>query len=344
MLQKYVLFSLLLALPSVLQAQVAPSSSLESQPRAPVISQPSDASVYIEGEALPDDVLDGPLSQLESVLLEIYPASPNEIREMLRRLEEVERAKREPLAAVKTRTRSLTIDVQPGMAAAPVVTSRGYSTVVSFFDQSSAPWPIDFFSLGNAEGFDIEHPAAHMLSVTPKQRYVQSNLLIKLDGMDVPVDFSLQYQKELADSVVSITVSGLSPIAQEGMDRGYENALMARQKEGDGLIPAEVLDAFLDDVPQEGAWALPRSGDGSTAAWIFSNKMVVRSSHKVISPKSRQVQASASGVRVYVLTSVSPVVSLFENGNTRFVTAAVRAEDMRLVDSNLAQNDRRLPE
>ncbi|MEC5382752.1 DotH/IcmK family type IV secretion protein [Aurantimonas sp. C2-6-R+9] len=122
------------------------------------------------------DDLDRPLSPEEITaygvtLQQQIPLSPELIRDYRRRLNESERAAAAPPTGQRPQALSKAIRVSLS-AAGPtpqVYTSPGTVSVVSFFDETGAPWPVASFVIGRENEFQVYamQEGSNQLAIAP---------------------------------------------------------------------------------------------------------------------------------------------------------------------------------
>lgn len=236
----------------------------------------------------------------------LAPMSPEQIEEYRRALDARDRAQGREIAPINSSTRSIRMSMKPGEMPPVIKTAPGWVTTVNFADVTGAPWPVLSVTTGNAEAYTILSPGApgdtNMITISTKQPYIRSNIVVTLIGANVPVIMTLDPTSADIDVRVDAQLDQRGPKATLDM------------LSGSGIAPTNdsVMLAFLDGVPPEGAKRLS-SGDREVQAWRFGDQMYVRTSKKMLSPAFISKQSNVSGTNVYVLNE-APVLLLSENG------------------------------
>lgn len=199
---------------------------------------------------------------------------------------------------------TVNVNLSPG-ATPPVIRLRaGYVTSLVFLDSTGQPWPIVAYDLGNPKAFNIEpnqpNGKSDTLLVEALDTYKAGNLAVMLKGENTPIMITLMPGQRAVDYRVDLRVPGLGPNAKPNMS-------------GLPSTSNPQLINFLDGVPPNGAKALQVAG-GQAEAWIFGDKLYLRTRLKVVSPSWISSMSSPDGTHVYELTK-TPVVLASERGS-----------------------------
>lgn len=191
------------------------------------------------------------------------------------------------------------VNLSPG-STPPVIRLRaGYVTSLVFLDSTGQPWPITAYDLGDPQAFNIEpnqpDGTSDTLLVEALDTYKEGNLAVMLKGENTPIMLTLMPGQKAVDYRVDLRVPGMGPNAKpnaEGLPSTSDPQLVN----------------FLDGVPPSSAKALQVSGgDGTAQAWIYNNKVFLRTRYKVLSPSWLSSMSSPDGTHVYELPK-APVV------------------------------------
>ena len=113
----------------------------------------------------------------------ILPLRPGEIRELLRRYEDVQKAVEQPIKKQpEPKVLVETVSIDPGTKPTVVKVSHGYVTTINFIDQTGAPWPIeDMTWAGNFEVIDsTQSEASHFVRIAPQDGFAYGNISIHM--------------------------------------------------------------------------------------------------------------------------------------------------------------------
>ncbi len=233
-----------------------------------------------------------------------FPLTPEQIKEVMRRMSEAQEAGRsppspEPRATVKVENVALDPGVQPPL----IQVAQGYVTTVNILDITGQPWPIQDVVIGG--NFKITGPNdAHVLRIIPQTRFGRGNLSVRLMGLSTPVTFRI----EAGGSEVYYRYDARVPQSGPGaktplIDQGFT-----------GQAGDAVLMGVLEGVPPTGAKNMKITGaDGRTRAWKINGNIYLRTPLALLSPGWNASVRSADGTNVYVL-SEAPILMLSDNG------------------------------
>ena len=126
-------------------------------------------------------------------------------------------------------------------------------------------------------------------------------MAVRLEGLNTPVMLTLIPGQKEVDYRVDMRIQGMGPNAQVPVL-------------GDNLPPSanRVLLHVLDGVPPAGSTRLTVSG-GDARAWLFKNKMYVRTNLSILSPAWLATMTSADGMHAYEMQK-SPVILVTWHG------------------------------
>lgn len=235
--------------------------------------------------------------------LEAFPMNPQHIIKLRQKLDETQRAQEvypgTPPEPVST---SLIVNLSPGTTPPVVRLGLGFVSSLVFVDATGAPWQILSYDVGAPDIFNIQWDKdSNMLLIQPLRPYTYGNIAVSLKGLNTPVMLTLVPGQKVIDYRVDMRIQALGPNPNEDLL-------------GDGL-PANansLLLNFLNGAAPDSAKPLMVHGS-YTQAWVFRNKLYVRSRFKVISPSWLSSMASADGTHVYELPK-APVLLLSRHG------------------------------
>jgi intracellular multiplication protein IcmK len=232
-------------------------------------------------------------------------------------------------------TRTLMLNLSPGVSAPVLRLSAGALTSVVFSGNNGDPWYIEqvklnrnFFSDGmsggNAGGGSGGGSPTNVLTLEPLRSVVQGNVSIMLKGLSTPVIFSLSTSQAEVDFRVDAKVPGRNPDSTTQIS--YEERLPSL----DDNVPY-----FLDGVPPKGAKRLKVSGGGATTAggssggdveaWRLNNSMYIRTNADVQYPAYHSSARSTSGLAVYRFEQAYHAITLLQGG--RAYTVQIEGQD-----------------
>lgn len=220
-------------------------------------------------------------------------------------------------------TRTLLVNLDPGVSPPPLRLSRAQQTNIVFSDVSGQPWFIEKVSLnrqlfsdgkgagtlsaGQASPLGQGEAPTNVLTLEPLLPAVYGNVTVTLRGQSTPLIFILTTGQREVDMRVDAKVPGKNPDAQE------EVTLQAAP----GLDNA--LPYFLDGVPPSSAKRLRVSGLEGAEAWIYEKNLYVKARANAQYPAYFSAARSTSGVSVYRYMGV-PKAATFTAGG-RALTA-----------------------
>lgn len=243
----------------------------------------------------------------QAALDNILPLRPDEIRTLLERhdrtVESVELPVH-PYPRPETVVQNVSLD--PGSAPLVIKLAFGYVTTISMVDSSGAPWPFEDISwVGNFEiQGQTEKETTHIIRVSPSSDFSHGNISVRMIGLDTPVVFTLETNRDFVYYRFDAVLPGNGPYASAPL-----------MQPGITLASGDVdMSAALSGVMPDGAVKLAITGaDGRTSAFKYNNYTYVRTPLTLLSPGWQSSVASADGTKVYALTD-APVLLLSDKG------------------------------
>ncbi|MDP9195155.1 MAG: DotH/IcmK family type IV secretion protein [Pseudomonadota bacterium] len=240
----------------------------------------------------------------DAALSGILPLSPEQIRELMRRVDDSQYAAGAPLRNPRPEIRVATLSLDPGIEPPEIEVSTGMVTTITMLDATGQPWPIKNVAVGGS--FDVPQPeeGSHIIRVIPMTKYTPGNLSVTLVNLATPITFRLKTGGDVVHYRFDARIPEYGPNAQIPIiDRA------AQVSAGDGVIMA-----VLDGTPPAGAQKLTVTGvDSRTAAWKAGDTVFLRTTLKLLSPAWEASVSSADGMTVYSIPD-TPVVMLSDNG------------------------------
>lgn len=244
----------------------------------------------------------------QSTLDSAMPLRPDQIRQLISRMSELQRVTAPTLAdpvrphpVLKVETISLDPSGNP-----PVIkVSSGYVTSVMIMDATGAPWHID--DIAYAGKFDVRVAAVgegNVFRIIPMTRFYEGNLTVQLTDLATPVTFRLVAETDEVYFRYDVRVPAMGPKARPPRFTSA-NSMVA----GDS-----VMMAVLDGYPPTGAKRLAVAGlDDRTAAWNVNGQVYLRTPHSLLSPAWSASTSSGDGTTVYAIPE-TPVLLLSDQG------------------------------
>ncbi|MCB1682649.1 MAG: type IV secretion protein DotH [Alphaproteobacteria bacterium] len=257
-------------------------------------------------EQLEDDFRKG---AFQAALNKIMPLRPDEIRTLLERLDRTVESTETPVHPFP-RPESVVqnVSLDPGSAPLTIKVAFGYVTTVSMVDSSGAPWPIEditwvgnFAVQGESSGKDTP---TNIMRVSPQNDFGHGNMSVKMLGLDTPIIFTLETNRDVVYYRFDAAIPGNGPFATAPL-----------MQPGITLAAGDVdMSAALSGVLPKDAVKLHVEGtDGRTSAFKYNNYTYVRTPLTLLSPGWESSVSSADGTRVYALTD-APVLLLSDKG------------------------------
>ncbi len=223
--------------------------------------------------------------------------------------------------APKPVTRTLLVNLDPGVTPPTLRLSRGQQTSLVFSDVSGQPWFIEkvslnrqLFSDGRATGAGQgggaagqSEPPTNVLSIESLTPAAYGNVTVTLRGQSTPLIFVLTTGQTEVDMRVDAKVPGKNPDAEAQVTLQAAPSL-------DNALPY-----FLDGVPPQGAKRLRVTGLEGAEAWVYDQNLYVKARANAQYPAYFSAARSTSGISVYRYVGV-PKAATFTTGG-RALTA-----------------------
>lgn len=212
-------------------------------------------------------------------------------------------------------TRTLAVNLEPGIAPPLLRLSRGQQSSIVFSDVNGNPWFIKKVSLNRQifsdgqEGTGQDEEASNVLSLEPLKPMAYGNVSVTLNGLSTPVIFTLVSGQDDVDVRVDAKIPGYNP------DAGHSVSVTSLP-----TIDGELV-YFMDGVPPKEAKRLNVRGLDGTTAWEYGGNLYLRTRASAQYPAYRNAARSTSGVSVYRYEGLYDTVTLLAGG--RAVTVFV---------------------
>lgn len=244
---------------------------------------------------------------------ELLPLTPEQIESFKNTFKETESAIRDmppPTIVSKTTRVSLT----PGSSIPVINMVPGYVSSLAFYDITGAAWPVTSQTIGNDTYFAVSRPEVlpgNLLTVSPKTNYASTNLVVTIEGHDLPVSLQLKTvdakQDRVTDGLIAFQIDQRGP-----------NAVAPVIGDTTKSSISETMMSFVDNVPPAEAQRLNADPDYSGfSVWLFQDRLYVRTTYTLLWPAWDQTASGAGGnFKVYSLPNV-PSIMISVDGKTQ---------------------------
>ena len=239
----------------------------------------------------------------DGVAEQMFPLTPEQIIRLKQLYHTSEYAKSSTAGTPpKPTATSQFVNLSPGSTPPVIRLSQGFVSSLVFLDSTGAPWPISAYDLGDPAAFNIQwDKTSNTLMIQASKLYTYGNLAVRLRGLNTPVMLTLIPGQKAVDYRVDLRVQGYGPNAKNmPMDNGLPPSA------------SDLLLHVLDGVPPPGRSRLTVSG-GDARAWLFNEKMYVRTNLTILSPGWLGTMTSADGMHAYEMQK-SPVLLVSWHG------------------------------
>lgn len=257
--------------------------------------------------------LDRPLTPEEITaygqsLRDQFPLDPSLIRDYRRRLNESQRAAAAPPNGIRPEpiSQSLRVSLDTRGVTPQLDTSPGTVSIISFFDQTGAPWPIASFVVGREDAFQVYamQEGSNQLAVAPLVVHGYSNLAVSLVSEDQPLVIDLETNEARSHYRLDLSVAGRGPNAIVPAVQTRE----AKQNASDELMMAFVQGSDIPKTAQRLS-----TDDSDVAAWHFNGNLYVRTNQTLQAPSWSATLSGPGGIKAYRLRP-APLVLITRNG------------------------------
>jgi intracellular multiplication protein IcmK len=273
------------------QAGVAGSNSTEKSAEDEGRKSGIDSAQMVREKAVRDKAFN-------SVVKQVLPMSPNQIRSMRKLLDNSQRAAAEmPGVPPKPVSSTLQVFLAPGSQPPAIRMSQGFITSAVFVDNAGAPWPVESYVIGNPKGFNIQWDrTSNILMIQPLVAYSYANLAVRLVGLPTPVMLTLVPGQREVDYRVDLRVEGFGP-KSAGAGRG------SAPPSNDNAT----LMGVLDGIGPSGSTKMQVAG-GDGQAWLVGKKLYLRTSLTLLSPGWLWAMHSPDGTHAYLLSATPSIL------------------------------------
>lgn len=226
------------------------------------------------------------------------PLTPQQVIRLHQLIDRSQRAAATPpVVPPKPVSTTIMMNLAPGTTPPAIRLAQGYVTSLVFVDSTGAPWPIASYDIGDPKATTIQWDGkSNVLLIQAVTPYGDSDLVIRLVGLMTPLTLELVSGQRVVDYRTDIHVAGVGPNAKD-LPTGTALPASANQ----------LLLSVLDGVPPPGSKTLLVSG-GDCQAWLFADKMYLRTRLTVLSPGWIGRMVSPDGMMAYEIQKSSSVL------------------------------------
>lgn len=262
------------------------------------------------------------------------PLTPELIRQLGKRYQENQKAIEESSTeTTMPRNRSaITASFHPGQKTSIILTQKGFTTAISFFDNTGSPWPIAWdtnsnnANVGNgtncnntggkggspavrASGFSVCVPVlgANTIEITPMSFVPKGGLLVTLQNAPKPISFLLIAGNGQYDDNLSVRVAARGPKARIDIDTRPDAPATGTPFFNDmlnGVAPSQAIPLSIEGVnPNE------------IQAWRIGSETFIRTPYILMSPAYDAMETAEGGMNIYSIPN-SPIILLSIDNRT----------------------------
>lgn len=226
----------------------------------------------------------------DSMMEEVLPLSPEQIKQAHKLYDLSLQAKATPPAPPpQPHFISLPVHQEPGSQSPLLRLAPGFVSTILFIDRTGAPWPIEAYSIGDPNNFNIQWDnQSNTMFLQSMKKYAHANMAVRLVGLNTPVTLTLVSGQKDVDFRVDLQMQMRGPEAFPAM---IEKSPYSSQ------VNSEMINV-LDGVPPKGSLKLTVNG-GPGQAWKYNDKIYYRSKVTLLSPAWLSTVSSPDGTHVY---------------------------------------------
>lgn len=254
-----------------------------------------------------DDIIEKSISEVERSQL-----TTAQIDRLKRLYITKERTKSTPyITPAKPITRSMVINIEPGIAPPVIRLSRGMQTSIAFSDINAQSWFIKDVSMNRtlfSDGYNngqggVDRSPTNILTLEPLTAAAYGNVAVTMNGLSTPIIFILATAQDEVDMRIDAKIPGSNP------DSVDTNVTIKTMPTIDGQLVN-----FLDGVPPQGSQKLRVSGMEGVDAWVYRENLYVRCNATAQYPAYIAAARSTTGVSVYRFASLHSSVTFLKGG------------------------------
>ncbi|UXI68336.1 DotH/IcmK family type IV secretion protein [Tahibacter amnicola] len=306
------------AAPAQAPAAAPPAAAVPAPPMPPpggLGQQVAAPAEIVLPRPSPGEITEDTLNTIEELQL-----TPEQWEKLKRLNEQRQRERATPYVTPPNPvTRTLMVNLDPGVSPPVVRLSRGQLSSIVFSDTAGNPWYIDSVSLnldkfrdargGGGKEASEESQNTNILTLEPMTLASYGNVTVNLRGLSTPVIFILTTGQAEVDMRVDAKVPGSNPNA-------IDNVAISTMPQIDDALPG-----FLDGVPPQEARRLRVTGLSGTDAWAYRDSLYVRTKADAQFPAYLSAARSTSGLSVYRFAERHHAITFLTGGQA--VTAFI---------------------
>lgn len=278
--------------------QTPPPRSKNVEVKAPLTYQQSQQAMLNSANSnFPPPTEETQLA-FNSMLKKNMPMTPQQVVKLRQLIDESQRAAViPPTIPPKPVSSTLMVNLAPGTTPPAIRLAQGYISTLVFVDSTGTPWPIASYDNGNPRLTNIEWDnKSNILLIQAQSAYGNSDLVIRLVGMAMPITLELVLGQRVVDYRADIHVAGFGPNAHD-LPTGVTLPANANQ----------MLLSVLDGVAPSGSRPLVVKG-GDCQAWLLGDRMFLRTRLTLLSPGWVGHMTSPDGMNAYEVPSSSSIL------------------------------------
>ncbi|MDH0617456.1 DotH/IcmK family type IV secretion protein [Pseudomonas fulva] len=316
---------------SLLASAIAvPAFADEPQTAVPAGDLARQPQAMQDNDAPPQPPANGLGRQVSGVAQVVYPRPEDVISETVQDVRDsqltpaqlelikalwLEREKQKANAYVspaKPVTRTLALNLDPGVSPPIVRLSKGQQSSIVFSDYAGQPWMIQNVSINRelfrdgrergSQGQDGTAVPTNILTLDPATAAAYGNVTVTLRGLATPIILILAAGQDEVDMRVDAKVPGRNP------DAVARISLLQMPSIDDSLA------YFLDGVPPKEAQRLKVTGLDGVEAWRYGPNMYVKAKADAQYPAYTNAARSTTGVAVYRYAGLQNSVTFTTGG------------------------------
>ncbi len=226
------------------------------------------------------------------------PLTPEQVVRLRQYIDRSQRAASIPAnIPPKPVSTTLMVNLAPGTTPPAIRLAQGYISSLVFVDSTGTPWPIASYDVGDGKATTIQWDGkSNIMLIQAISPYSDSNLVIRLTGLATPITLELVSGQRVVDYRADIHVPGIGPNTKD-LPTGVNLPNSANQ----------LLLNILDGVAPPNSKTLAVTG-GDCQAWLFGDKMYLRTRLTVLSPGWMGKMVSPDGMNAYEIQRTSSVL------------------------------------
>lgn len=297
--------------------------SIEAKKRAIAKKLYEDQELQMFREVLRSRLRD---EAVDEARLDVSKLTPEEIRMLREYRSRVTEAENAPLTQVKHQIRTENVSLTSNTPMDVYVSANNQTSVV-FFDSAGNPWPVAGEPIYNKDAFTAFKTGEkeHIVVFTITKEFAESNAMINLKGLDIPIPIKLVGTENKVDTRLSARVPKFGPLMKDRPTFTTNIPSAEASPELLNLLNGEhVSDSLAYDIRS-------LSGDRLGEAYYRNGKLFIRTAYELIIPGPTNASSLLSGYRAFEAPARE---DLLLNVNGRHVEARLtKAIDLELTPS-----------